>query len=100
MVYARPAYRPMAGPVAPPAPARALSEREAIGIAHRIARDRGLDVDRVTHSHLDGSGRWHVELRGRRDRARLLLDGRDGRLLKGRFKEKGDRREDDEDWDD
>ena len=81
----------------PPAPAPAfISEGQAVDLAFRIARDRGLRVDRVKHVHLDGRGRWHVELRGHGDRARVLLDARDGRLLRGKFK--GD--DDDERWDD
>ncbi|HEY6097907.1 MAG TPA: hypothetical protein VIW03_00660 [Anaeromyxobacter sp.] len=84
-------------PPAAPAPVPVLiSEQQAIDLAFRIARDRGLGVDRVRHAHLDGRGRWHVELRGHGDRARVLLDARDGRLLRGAFKAE-DR---DERWDD
>ena len=82
-------------PVPPPAPApRGISREEAVEIAFRIAHERGLAVERVKHVHLDGRGRWHVELRGHRDRARVLLDARDGRLLRGAFKDK-DKWEDD-----
>jgi hypothetical protein len=101
VVYETRPYRPLpAGPVAAPAPApvRFMSEREAVNAGFEIARARGLAVDRVQHAHLDGEGRWHLDLRGHGDRAQLLLDARDGRLLRGRFKERG--RGDDEDWQD
>jgi hypothetical protein len=89
-----PPAAPPPAPVPPPAPApRAISQQQAVDIAFRLAHERGLAVDRVKHVHLDGRGRWHVELRGHRDRARVLLDARDGRLLRGAFK-------DDEKWDD
>ncbi len=91
--YAEPTTPPP--PAAPPPPARPappprryLSERQAVDVAFQIAQDRGLDVERVRHAHLDGAGRWHVELGGR-DRANLVLDARDGRLLKGQFKQRG-----------
>ncbi|HYG69692.1 MAG TPA: hypothetical protein VD838_18600 [Anaeromyxobacteraceae bacterium] len=68
--------------------ARVLSEREAIRAAEDICRERGLDVDRVHHAELDPEGRWRVELRGPTgDRAKLLLDARTGRLLRGRFRD-------------
>lgn len=84
----------------PPAPAAAfISEQQAVDIAFGIARDRGLGVDHVKFARLDGRGRWHVELRGHGDRARVLLDARDGRLLRGAFK--GEDHDDrDERWDD
>jgi hypothetical protein len=75
----------------PPAPAPLLSEQQAVDAAFAIARQRGLAVDRVTYARLDPKGRWHVELAGTGDHARLLLDGRDGRLLRGKFREQ-DRR--------
>lgn len=93
---------PPAAPLPPPsrpAPRQYLSERQAVDVAFQIAADRGIDVARVRHAHLDGNGRWHVELRGR-DRAKLVLDARDGRLLKGQFKQHGRGRGDDEEWDD
>ena len=75
-----------------PAPAeRSLDRDEAVAAAFRIARDRGLAVDRVKSAELDAEGRWRVELRGGFDRARLLLDARDGRLLKGKFRAKAGR---------
>src|SRR5512132_1775302 len=88
-------------PPAPPPPAPAprpayLSQRQAVDIAFQICRDRGLAVKTVQRAHLDGSGRWHVELGGR-DRARLLLDARDGRLLKGKFKQRA-AASDEEEW--
>lgn len=84
----------------PGAPAeRLLSEREAIDIARSHAASRGLRVDRVTHAHLDGDARWHVELRGGgNDRAKLMIDARSGRVLKANFKDgKGKRGRDDYD---
>lgn len=79
---------PAATPLPAPAPpSGGLSEREAVAKAFDYARERGLEVDRVTHAHLDGQGRWHVEVRGAGDRAKMLIDVRDGRLLKGRFRE-------------
>lgn len=76
---------PSAAP-APPAP-RLLSQAEAIDLAFRHARERGLRVDRVKKAHLDSAGRWHVDLRGNGDKARVLLDARDGRLLRANLKD-------------
>lgn len=84
-----PAPPPEAGPAPAPAPAAYLSQREAVDTAFRLARQRGLEVDRVKSARLDEAGRWHVELRGHGDRATLLLDARDGRMLKGRFRAQG-----------
>jgi hypothetical protein len=83
---------PMAAPSPPPPARRAtIDERHAVALAFGYAHDRGLDVDRVNGAHLDEAGRWHVDLRGPGgDIAKMLLDGEDGRLLKGRFREKGD----------
>jgi hypothetical protein len=72
---------PMVAPPPRPAPARVTRE-QAIDLAFRAAQGRGLDVDRLHHVNHDSSGRWHVDLRGRRDRAKVLLDDRDGRVLK------------------
>jgi hypothetical protein len=97
-VHARvPASPPPAPPpaVAPPSPAaQGISRDEAIDIAFAVARERGLEVTRVKHAQLDGAGRWHVELRGRGDRARMLLDASDGRLLRGKFREHDPDRQD------
>jgi hypothetical protein len=85
-----PAATPAAAPSPPLAPGRptgGLTEPEAVAKAFDYARDRGLEVNRVTHAHLDAKGRWHVEVRGAGDRAKMLIDVRDGRLLKGRFRE-------------
>jgi hypothetical protein len=94
VVYEPPLYRPP--PPAAPAP-QLIPQEQAIDIAFRVARERGLDVDRVHHARLDAAGRWHVDVRGHGDRALVLLDARDGRLLKGRFKARGGG-PDDEDW--
>ena len=90
-----PPVQPQAGAQsAPTSPAAApgVSRDEAVRLAFGYARDRGLNVDQVHHAGLDASGRWQIELRGPGDgdRAKMLLDGRDGRLLKGRFREAGD----------
>ncbi len=97
VVYSQPAYRP---PPPSPVPASGISQEQAIEIAFRVARDRGLDVNRVQHVNLDEAGRWHVDVRGHGDRALVLLDARDGRLLKGRFKARGGGDHGDEGWDD
>jgi hypothetical protein len=75
-------------PPAPPAAQGLIPEQRAVEIAFQVARERGLEVSRVQSARLDRTGRWHVEVRGEGDRARVLLDGRDGRLLKGKFREK------------
>lgn len=85
---------PAPAPSTAPAPApgeTSLTREQAVAAAFRIARDRGLEVDRVKSAQLDGAGRWQVELRGSFDRARVLLDARDGRLLKGKFRAKAGR---------
>ncbi len=88
-----PVGEPAAPPPPPPepisAPPAVISQRQAVDIAFAVARERGLEVTHVQHARFDRAGRWHVELRGRGDRAKLLLDGRDGRLLRGKFREHG-----------
>ncbi len=85
VVYERRPYQQPPGP-APAQPARRiLSEEEAVDVGFRLCADRGLRVDRVEQARLDSSGRWHVALAGFGDRAQMMLDGRDGKLLKGRF---------------
>ncbi len=84
VVFERHSYPPASA--APPQPAkRILSEEEAIDVGYRLCADRGLSVDRVERARLDSSGRWHVALAGIGDRAQMMLDGADGKLLKGRF---------------
>jgi hypothetical protein len=91
---------PPARPSAPPPPgapaARMLTEQEAVNVAAGYARSQGVGASRLKHAHLDGAGRWHVELRGDRgrDKAKVLLDGWTGRVLRASFKD------DDRDWDD
>lgn len=91
--------RPPPPAATPPAGERLLTEEEAVDAAFRHARERGLSVDRVRRAQLDREGRWQVELRGAYDRARLLIDARDGRLLKGKFRARDGRpgRRDDRD---
>lgn len=86
-----PEARPPAPGAAPSAGERLLTEEEAVDAAFRHARERGLSVDRVRRAQLDREGRWQVELRGGYDRARMLIDARDGRLLKGKFRARGGR---------
>lgn len=111
-------YRPPGAPPPrepPPASApadRLLSEREAVDIARSQAASRGLQVDRVSHAHLDGDAKWHVELRGGgNDKAKVMIDARSGRVLKAKFKDgkekhgkgkhgRGGDDHDDEDYDD
>ena len=82
-------------PPPPPAPARPalLSEAEAVRIAARFVRARGLDVQRYK-AKLDGRQRWTVDMRAQRgdDRAKVLIDARDGRVLKAKL------RREDPDW--
>jgi hypothetical protein len=89
IVYERRPYTPDPEPVAGEPARRAIPEQQAVDVAFRLCQDRNLWVDRVEHAELDSEGRWHVTLVGYLDRAQMLLDGRDGKLLKGRFK-KGD----------
>ncbi len=80
--------RPYVSPPGAPAdapPLGPLSEQQVLSIAFRLCHDRALRVDRVERARVDAAGRWHVLLAGFSDRAQLLLDGRDGTLLKGRF---------------
>jgi hypothetical protein len=92
----RPAPAP--APVPPPAPAarEVLPEEEAVGVAMRYVRAQGLSASEVRRAHLDGAGRWHIELRGDRgrDKAKVLVDGWSGRVLRAKL------RDTDRDWDD
>ena len=56
-----------------------------MNVAFRLCQDRAVRVERVERARLDSAGRWHLTLAGLSDRAQVLLDGRDGKLLKGRF---------------
>ncbi len=85
VVFERRPYPQGSGPAAAPPARRLLSEDEAVDVGFRLCADRGLRVDRVERARLDSSGRWHVTLAGIGDRAQMMLDGRDGKLLKGRF---------------
>ncbi len=77
----------LVAPVGAPAQqaGRLLTQEEAANIAFRLCQDRALRVDRVRRARLDERGRWHLSLVGFTDRAKVLLDGRDGKLLRGRF---------------
>lgn len=85
VVYERRPYAQPEGPAPAGSASRILSEEEAVDIGFRLCADRGLRVDRVEHARLDSQGRWYVSLAGFGDRGQLILDGRDGKLLKGRF---------------
>ncbi len=73
-----------------------LTEEEAVGVAIGFARSQGLSASQVKHAHLDGAGRWHIDLRGDqgRDRANVLVDGWTGQVLRSKLKDE------DRDWDD
>jgi len=81
---------------APPPARRMIPEGEAVGIAMRFARSRGVEVHRVQQVHLDGKGRYHVALVGDRgrDRARVLVDAWTGQVLRAQLKDE-DRWEED-----
>ncbi|ACL67703.1 conserved hypothetical protein [Anaeromyxobacter dehalogenans 2CP-1] len=85
---APPTATPPAPQAAPPAQRPGyLGRDQAIDAAFRVARERRLQVDTVKHAFLDEpAARWHVDVAGPRDFARVVLDARDGRLLKGRFR--------------
>ncbi len=72
-----------------PAARRMISEHEAVTVALGYARSQGVGVSRATHAHLDGAGRWHVDLRGDhgRDRASVLVDGWTGEVLRAQLKD-------------
>ncbi len=81
-------------PYAAPPPAQAnwarISRDQAVEQSRSGSAPTGeLRVDRVEQARLDDAGRWHVRLAGYLDRAQILLDGRDGKLLKGRFRQAG-----------
>ena len=101
--YQPPAERPPpppARPSPPPPPgapaSRMLTEQEAVNVAVAHARSQGTGVLRLKRAHLDGAGRWHVELRGGRGRegAKVLVDGWTGRVLRASFEEEDRDRDD------
>jgi hypothetical protein len=100
VVVARPYPRqlpppPPGGP--PPAAATGpITEQQAVQIATDFARSRGVQVDQVRQVHLDGRGRYHVTLMGDggHDRARVLVDGGSGQVLRAKIKDT-DKYEDD-----
>lgn len=96
--YPRPPPPPP--PVAAPAPAparRLIDERTALKIAVDHARSRGLDVDRY-RARLDSHSHWRVDMKSSHggDRARVLVDGYSGRILKVKLKDTKPQ----DDWDD
>ncbi len=86
MLFERRAYPAELTPGTTAPARRIITEEEAVSQAFRLCQDRELRVDRVERASLDSSGRWHVTLVGYLDRAQMLLDGRDGKLLRGRFR--------------
>ncbi len=66
-----------------------LGEQEAVAVAVGYARSQGVTGMRLKHSHLDGAGRWHVELRGDRGRekATVLVDGFTGKVLRAKLRD-------------
>ena len=81
-------YQPTPRQAPPPATQRMLTEPEAVSVATGYARSHGLEVTRVKHAHLDGAGRWHVELRGnRKDKAKVLVDAWTGQVIKASLKD-------------
>lgn len=84
-MYERP-YPAQPSPAAVGPARRIITQEEAVEQAFRLCQDRELRVDRVERATLDSTGRWHVTLAGYLDRAQMLLDGRDGKLLRGRFR--------------
>ena len=90
--YYQPPPAPRPAPTPPPAAQRMLTEREAVAVAMGHARSQGLEVNKVKHAHLDGAGRWHVEVRADHghDKATVIVDGFTGQVLKASLKD-GDR---------
>ncbi len=86
---APPPARPLPPPPPGAPPGRMITEREAVNAAAGYARSRGVTGLRLEHAHLDGAGRWHVELRGDRgrDRAKIMVDGWTGRVLRAQLKD-------------
>jgi hypothetical protein len=86
---------PPAAPSPPPPAAQPsiIGEAEAVRIAASFARSKGLAVQRYK-ARLDGQERWVVDLKAQSgpDRAKVLVDGRDGRVLRAKL------RHDDPDW--
>ena len=82
--YQPPPPAPRQAPAPAPAARRMLSEAEAVNVAVGHARANGVEAGKVKHAHLDGAGRWHVELRGdrSRDKARVLVDAWTGQVVK------------------
>ena len=85
-MYERRPYPAQPAPASSSPARRIISQEEAVEQAFRLCQDRDLRVDRVERATLDSTGRWHVTLAGYLDRAQMLLDGSDGKLLRGRFR--------------
>jgi len=82
-----PAARPAPPPAAPVR--RMLTEGEAVNVAVGYARANGVEASKLKHAHLDGAGRWHVELRGdrNRDKAKVMVDAWTGQVVKASLKD-------------
>ncbi len=83
-----PAPPPASRPAAAPA-RRMLTEAEAVSVAAGYARANGVEAGKVKLAHLDGAGRWHVELRGdrSRDKAKVLVDAWTGQVIKASLRD-------------
>ena len=88
---APPAPPPPPAAPAPPAAPRIIDERAAVRVAADFARGRGLAVERY-QARLDKHGHWRVEVRGQRsgDRAKVLVDGYTGRVIRAKLKPSDD----------
>ena len=86
-------YQPPPAPRQAPSPAptarRMLAEAEAVNVAVGYARANGVEASKLKHAHLDGAGRWHVELRGDRskDKAKVMVDAWTGQVVKATLKD-------------
>jgi len=69
-----------------------IVESEAVASATAYARAQGFAVGRVSHVHLDGAGRWHVDIVGEKpqEKAKFLVDGWTGQVLKASMKDEGE----------
>jgi len=83
---------PSPAPASPGGSPKMIPQSEALAAATAYARAHGFAVGRVKHVHLDGAGRWHVDLVGERpqEKASLLVDGWTGQILKATMKEEED----------
>jgi hypothetical protein len=86
-----PPQNPPPPPAQSPGPPRAVEERQAVKTASDYVRSKGLSVERYK-ANLDQYGNWRVDLRSDRgaDRAKVLVDGRTGRVLRAKLQPSDD----------